>query len=290
MPKRPVGLAVGLLLAAGTLAGQAGAARRIAITDRDELAAAGLPRDSKNVYRWVGRVAESESATSPAPSVPQTWGPATGFTTLSSMQLKPEHASVVIQQPDQAFCVLGAGGAGAAQEALAELSLPAGASLSHLSVWGYDVDPDYGMKATLYEFCQAQGFNPPTTTLIGSLSTIGSAGPTYDATPLFAYPVNNRDCGYSVRIIFIPGDATCRHHDIQFRKLSVLWERQVSPPPGTATFSDVPADHPFYQYVEALAKSGITGGCGGGKFCPDSPLTRGQMAVFLAKGLGMGWQ
>jgi hypothetical protein len=69
-----------------------------------------------------------------------------------------------------------------------------------------------------------------------------------------------------------------------------LWHHQVDAPPVTATFSDVPTNHPFFQFVEALAKSGITGGCGGGKFCPDQSLTRGQMAVFLAKGLGMGWQ
>jgi hypothetical protein len=33
--------------------------------------------------------------------------------------------------------------------------------------------------------------------------------------------------------------------------------------------------------------SGITAGCGGGNYCPDAPLTRGQMAVFLSKGLGL---
>ena len=65
----------------------------------------------------------------------------------------------------------------------------------------------------------------------------------------------------------------------------------VSPaPPAGASFSDVPPDHPFFQYVEALAASGITGGCGGGKYCPDAPLTRGQMAVFLAKALGLSWE
>jgi len=64
---------------------------------------------------------------------------------------------------------------------------------------------------------------------------------------------------------------------------------QVSPPPGSATFADVPTNHPFFQFVEALAASGITAGCGGGNFCPNNPLTRGQMAVFLAKALGLPW-
>ena len=30
---------------------------------------------------------------------------------------------------------------------------------------------------------------------------------------------------------------------------------------------------------------GITGGCGGGNYCPDTPVTRAQMAVFLLKTL-----
>jgi hypothetical protein len=68
---------------------------------------------------------------------------------------------------------------------------------------------------------------------------------------------------------------------------TVGYKLRVSPAPGTATFNDVPTNHPFFQYIEALAKSGITGGCGSGNYCPDAPVTRGQMAVFLAKGLGL---
>jgi len=69
----------------------------------------------------------------------------------------------------------------------------------------------------------------------------------------------------------------------------ISYQLEVSPPPGTATFNDVPTSHPFFQYIEALSASGITGGCGAGNYCPDAPLTRGQMAVFLAKALGLYW-
>ncbi len=67
------------------------------------------------------------------------------------------------------------------------------------------------------------------------------------------------------------------------------YKLQVSPAPGSPTFNDVPASHPFFQYIEALAASGITGGCGSGNYCPNNPVTRGQMAVFLAKALGLNW-
>ena len=74
-----------------------------------------------------------------------------------------------------------------------------------------------------------------------------------------------------------------------FGWVEVWWRRTVSPAPGVATFNDVPTNHSLFQFVEALAASGITAGCGNGNFCPDNPLTRGQMAVFLSKALGLHW-
>ena len=67
--------------------------------------------------------------------------------------------------------------------------------------------------------------------------------------------------------------------------------RQVSPAPAIATFNDVPTNDPAFQFIEALAASGITVGCSESPplYCPDSPLTRRQMAVFLSKGLGLYW-
>jgi hypothetical protein len=73
----------------------------------------------------------------------------------------------------------------------------------------------------------------------------------------------------------------------QFRAVRLFYRLQVSFAPGVATFGDVPFTHPFFQYIEALVASGITVGCGGGNYCPDAPLTRGQMAVFLSKALGL---
>jgi hypothetical protein len=72
-----------------------------------------------------------------------------------------------------------------------------------------------------------------------------------------------------------------------FSAVRVLYRLRVSPAPATATFGDVPVGHPQMRFVEALAAAGITGGCGGGNFCPDASLTRGQMAVFLATALGL---
>jgi hypothetical protein len=56
-----------------------------------------------------------------------------------------------------------------------------------------------------------------------------------------------------------------------------------------ASFQDVPPGHPFFRFIEALKASGITSDCQISRplFCPDQPLTRGQMAVFLSTALGL---
>ena len=60
-----------------------------------------------------------------------------------------------------------------------------------------------------------------------------------------------------------------------------------------ATFSDVPPTHPFFRWIETLFGAGITGGCSTTplQYCPDDGVTRGQMAVFLLRGMhGAGYQ
>jgi len=52
---------------------------------------------------------------------------------------------------------------------------------------------------------------------------------------------------------------------------------------NVVTFTDVLPSDPFFVSVETLARDDISGGCGGGKYCPDDGVTRAQMAVFLLK-------
>jgi polyhydroxybutyrate depolymerase len=54
------------------------------------------------------------------------------------------------------------------------------------------------------------------------------------------------------------------------------------PPGGTFTDDDGSVHE---ADIEGLAASGITSGCSETRFCPDSPVTRGQMAAFLHRGL-----
>jgi hypothetical protein len=77
--------------------------------------------------------------------------------------------------------------------------------------------------------------------------------------------------------------------EVKFRGAEVRFKRTVSPAPLVATFPDVPTGDFGFQYIEALAASGITGGCGGGLFCPDGNVTRRQMAIFIAKALALNY-
>jgi hypothetical protein len=59
--------------------------------------------------------------------------------------------------------------------------------------------------------------------------------------------------------------------------------------PGQEMFHDVPASSPFCPFIEELARRGITGGCGGGNYCPSATVNREQMAVFIVKAIaGVG--
>jgi parallel beta-helix repeat protein len=55
------------------------------------------------------------------------------------------------------------------------------------------------------------------------------------------------------------------------------------PPVCTGRFLDVTCPSAFADWIEQLFNEGVTGGCGGGNYCPNNPNTRGQMAVFLSK-------
>jgi hypothetical protein len=59
------------------------------------------------------------------------------------------------------------------------------------------------------------------------------------------------------------------------------------PPAATGVFDDVPSADPFAPWIEELYRRGITAGCSESplRYCPGSPVTRAQMAVFLLKTL-----
>ncbi len=56
---------------------------------------------------------------------------------------------------------------------------------------------------------------------------------------------------------------------------------------GGTTFADVPTSYWASQYIERLYNAGITGGCSASPlmYCPESTVTRAQMAIFILRGI-----
>jgi hypothetical protein len=85
---------------------------------------------------------------------------------------------------------------------------------------------------------------------------------------------------------YCPTDAVTREQMSVF--LLHTLDPSLSPPAcGAPMFGDVPASSAFCAWIEELARRGITGGCGGGNYCPTDPVTREQMAVFLTATFGL---
>jgi hypothetical protein len=55
------------------------------------------------------------------------------------------------------------------------------------------------------------------------------------------------------------------------------------PPAAVGVFPDVPNSYWAASWIEQLTAEGITSGCGGGNYCPEQPVSRAQMAVFLVR-------
>lgn len=71
------------------------------------------------------------------------------------------------------------------------------------------------------------------------------------------------------------------------RRVMAVWLTRaldgVEPSATTGGFDDVPAARWWNPHVKRLVDLGVTSGCSARRFCPDSAVTRAQMAVFLVK-------
>jgi S-layer homology domain len=161
----------------------------------------------------------------------------------------------------------------------APLVLPAGARVTSVELDGCDASVPGSFTLALF---RSGKFESGAAALTATLFT-GSPGCTaFTANLTTPHTIDNANNLYFVQVSLTGGTSA-----IRFQAVRVFYTLQVSPAPAVATFADVSASHPFFRFIEALVASGITAGCGGGNFCPDAPLTRGQMAVFLSLGLGL---
>ncbi len=166
--------------------------------------------------------------------------------------------------------------------AWAPMSLPQGAAITGFDFYYYDANTQ-NISAGIFEVDSTGSYPLQIGTNLASSGSTGFGSVSLNLSS--PWTVNNDANSYWA----VVGTGAPPATDLKWRGIRVRYKLQVSPAPGAATFGDVPASHPFFKFVEALYASGITAGCGGGNFCPDTPVTRGQMAVFLSAALGLYW-
>jgi len=112
---------------------------------------------------------------------------------------------------------------------------------------------------------------PPGHLFESDITWLGAAGVTMGCNP----PANDLYC---------PNDVVTREQMATF-----LVRALDLPPAAISPFLDIgPSVHA--ANIDALAAAGITRGCNptaNNRFCPNDPVTRGQMAAFLSRALGL---
>jgi hypothetical protein len=246
------------------------------ITDPKVLASMGLPADA------VGYLA-------PGARLGQTADLVDDTKTYGSAAIQVAHAGVQFQGRQSTYAYNTGGGVGDVSYVSgdtftdAALHLPNGAIWDSTRLWANDANAAADIGFFLFQACQpTAGPGAVVFTILGSGLTTGSAGnQSLVVTVAPTTTIDNNACHYWVRARFDAAGLILQKARTQFRL-------QVSAAPAVATFpNDVPTTHPFFRFVEAMAASGLTGGCGTGSYCPDTAVTRGQMAVFLSTALGL---
>jgi hypothetical protein len=229
---------------------------------------------------WMGSVAGGLAAQSAAPA----WGTsAESVLAIGAYEFQTYDDSFTFGADFPTFQrFLGIGGLW-----FAAISLPSGALVTAIELQGCDETITGRWEVGLHR--QEMSPGPTLVQVAGPFSTgLANLPPhcTHYSFPL-AVPVviDNSDGFYVVMLSSQPGSG--EGIDLRFAGVRLKYRLQVSPAPASATFNDVPTGHPFFRFVEALAASGITAGCGGNNYCPNAPITRGEMAVFLAAALGL---
>ena len=167
-------------------------------------------------------------------------------------------------------------------EYYASLAIPAGAVIDRIGLNNMtSVDSAYRVELI-------QRRRDGSLIIIGGVDSIASAGwdTDYNVHPIGYLWGEVPSAGHALILRVQLGS----HPTLQFfGSVEIWWKRSVSSEydPLFVFFDDVPVGHPQKRFITALAAAGITAGCGGGNYCPDAAVTRGQMAVFLSVALGL---
>ncbi len=84
---------------------------------------------------------------------------------------------------------------------------------------------------------------------------------------------------------FCPTGVVTRAQMAVFILKSIFGSSYAPPACSAQLFTDVPCGHWADKWINDFATKGYTSGCGAGAYCPENPVKRDEMAVFLLKGV-----
>jgi choice-of-anchor B domain-containing protein len=142
--------------------------------------------------------------------------------------------------------------------------------------------------ATHWDSTFQETVNPSGTAKTWTLHVGNSFGDVPASSPFFRFVetmLHRGVTGGCTTSAFCPTSSTSRDQMAVFALVSKEGPSYVPPACGAPMFTDVPAASPFCRWVEELARRGVVGGCGGGRYCPAQAVNREQMALFALKTL-----
>jgi hypothetical protein len=235
--------------------------------------------------------ASSTPPRKPQPEQPSAFGPNVSYYVVGAAELSPED-NTATYACNGSWCANRYSTNYTGNAFVAAVHLPAGALVTYFELDYYDVAPAGQAFASFMQCDYAgqtctnpHGACPDNGSTICS-SYAGAEGYSFAGTDVSGSAITIDNFGHKY---YVMAGNTVTDGTASISQIIIGYKLQVSSP-TIQTFNDVPPSNIYYQFVEALAASGITGGCGGGNFCPDSPVTRAQMATFLAKALGLTFQ
>lgn len=137
------------------------------------------------------------------------------------------------------------------------------------------------MAVFLLRGVHGSSYSPPP---VGASTSFGDVPPAYWAAPFIkqlAAEGITAGCGNAN---YCPEAPVNRAQMAVFLLRSKYGAAYTPPAVGASTgFGDVPVNYWAAAFIKQLVVEGITAGCGNGNYCPEAPVTRAQMAVFLVR-------
>jgi len=164
-------------------------------------------------------------------------------------------------------------------ERLYSAGITGGCSASPLNYCPDSVVTRAQMAVFLLKGIHGKNFTPP---VVGASSNFADVATDYWAAAWIKQLAAEGITGGCGAGIYCP-DATVTRAQMAVFLLKAKHGSSYTPPSATGVFSDVPMGYWADRWIEQLSVEGVTSGCGVGIYCPDSDVTRAQMAVFLVK-------